>query len=55
MTAVHTVPIKIAQLLGIKLLMYGEDGEVEYGGTTKFKYDPVYGVDHQKVFLNNTS
>ena len=28
--------------------MYGEDGEVEYGGTTKFKYDPVYGVDHQK-------
>ncbi len=55
MTAVHTVPIKIAQLLGVKLLMYGEDGEVEYGGTTKFKYDPVYGVDHQKkVFLNNT-
>tara|TARA_Y100000996_G_scaffold329526_1_gene265645 strand:- start:37 stop:645 length:609 start_codon:yes stop_codon:yes gene_type:complete len=35
--------------------MYGEDGEVEYGGTTKYKYNPVYGVDHQKkVFLNNT-
>lgn len=55
MTAVHTVPIKIAQLFGIKLIMYGEDGEVEYGGTTEYKYNPVYGVDHQKkVFLNDT-
>ena len=34
---------------------YGEDGEVEYGGTNKFKYEPIYRVDHQqKVFLNDT-
>ena len=55
MIAVHTVPIFLANLLNINLIMYGEDGEVEYGGTDKFKYNPVYGIDHQKeVFLNNT-
>ena len=55
MTAVHTVPIIIANLMNINLIVYGEDGEVEYGGTDKFKYNPVYGIDHQKeVFLNNT-
>ncbi len=55
MTAVHTVPIIIANLMNINLIVYGEDGEIEYGGTDKFKHNPIYGIDHQKkVFLNNT-
>ena len=55
MTAVNSVPIIIASALNIKLVMYGEDGEVEYGGTAKYKYNPVYGVDYQKkVYLNDT-
>jgi len=55
MIAVHTGPILLASLLKIKLIVYGEDGEVEYGGSSKYKYTPVYGVDYQKrVFLNDT-
>ena len=30
MTAIHTVPLILANALNINLLMYGEDGEVEY-------------------------
>ena len=36
----------LADKLGIELIMYGEDGEVEYGGTSKtqnkFLYDNKY-------------
>ena len=54
MIAVHSAPSIIASLLNIKLIFYGEDGEVEYGGTNKYKYKPIYKIDHQKkVFLNN--
>src|SRR5690606_4383874 len=44
----------------IPLLFYGEDGEIEYGGSTESKNNPLYGIDymrnvyleggHQKVF-----
>ena len=55
MIAVHSAPPLIASLLNVNLIFYGEDGEVEYGGTNKFKYEPIYRVDHQqKVFLNDT-
>jgi len=55
MIAVHSAPPMIASLLNIKLIFYGEDGEVEYGGTNKYKYEPIYRIDHQKkIFLNNT-
>jgi len=55
MTALHSAIVRIANNLDINLIIYGEDGEVEYGGTTKHKYDPCYGIDHmKKVFLNNT-
>ena len=41
--------------MDIGLIVYGEDGEVEYGGTTKYKYTPCYDTDHmKKVFLNDT-
>ncbi len=55
MTAVHAVPPLLASLFNIKLIFYGEDGEVEYGGTNKYKYKPIYRIEHQKkVFLNDT-
>ena len=55
MTAVNSAPVIIANMLDVGLVFYGEDGEVEYGGTTKFKNKAVYGIEHQKkVFLNNT-
>ncbi len=30
---------------GIKFIMYGENGELEYGGTEKFKYQPCEGPE----------
>jgi N-acetyl sugar amidotransferase len=55
MIAMHSAPILIAKLMNINLVFYAEDGEVEYGGTTKYKYNPIYTIDHQKkIFLNST-
>ena len=46
LTAIHTAIFNLANKLGIDLIMYGEDGEVEYGGTSetqnKFLYDNTY-------------
>ena len=39
MTAVHSAIVRFATNLNINLIVYGEDGEVEYGGTTKYKYN----------------
>jgi N-acetyl sugar amidotransferase len=50
--AIQTGPIRIAQTHGISLIFYGEDGEVEYGGSTETSKNPIYGVDYQKrVYL----
>ena len=38
MIAIHTAVLRIAKNFDINLVMYGEDGEVEYGGSTKYKY-----------------
>ena len=35
----------IATKFGIKLIMYGENGELEYGGNDKYKYLPKEGVE----------
>ena len=51
MIAVHSAPPLIASLLNVNLIFYGEDGEVEYGGTNKFKYEPIYRMDHQQKFF----
>lgn len=54
LTAIHTAIFNLANKLGIDLIMYGEDGEVEYGGTSetqnKFLYDNKYV---EKVYLSN--
>ena len=50
--AIHTAVIRVALAMDIHLLFYGEDGEVEYGGSTETAHDPVYGMDYQRrVYL----
>ena len=46
--AVHTAVFRVAVQFNIPLVFYSEDGEVEYGGDAKNKYEGVYGVDYIK-------
>jgi hypothetical protein len=46
--AIHTAVLQVATNFGIGLLFYGEDGEVEYGGSTETAQKPVYGMDYQR-------
>ncbi len=58
--AIMTAVIKTAVNFKIPLLFYGEDGEIEYGGSTESKNKALYGINymkriyleggHQKVF-----
>lgn len=50
--AIHTAVIRAASSFGIGLIFYGEDGEVEYGGSTETSKKPIYDVNYQKkVYL----
>lgn len=50
--AIHTAVIRMATNFGIDLIFYGEDGEVEYGGSTETSKNPIYDVHYQKkVYL----
>jgi N-acetyl sugar amidotransferase len=50
--AIHTAVIRTATIFGIDLIFYGEDGEVEYGGSTETSKNPIYDVHYQKkVYL----
>lgn len=50
--AIQAAPIRLACQFGIGLIFYGEDGEVEYGGTTQTKSKPTYTIDYmQDVYL----
>ena len=40
--------IRIAQAFGIHLLMYGEDGEIEYGGSTESKDKATFSAEFTK-------
>ena len=52
LVAITSIPIRFSVQLGIGLLFYGEDGEVEYGGTDETAHDPIYGVDYiKRVYL----
>ncbi len=46
--AIHTVILNVATKFNIKLIIYGEDGEVEYGGSNKTKDIALFDVDYQK-------
>jgi N-acetyl sugar amidotransferase len=47
--AIHTAVIRAAIAHGIGLIFYGEDGEVEYGGSTETARAPIYGPTYQKT------
>jgi len=50
--AIHTAVLRMAVNLDINLLFYGEDGEVEYGGSTETKNISTYDTSYQKrVYL----
>jgi N-acetyl sugar amidotransferase len=50
--AIQSTPVLIAQKMGINLIFYGEDGEVEYGGTTQTDKNPIYNIDYmKKIYL----
>ncbi|MEY4591817.1 MAG: hypothetical protein RIR18_712 [Pseudomonadota bacterium] len=52
LTAILATPVRIATQLGIGLIFYGEDGEVEYGGTTETDKNPIYDVQYmRKIYL----
>jgi N-acetyl sugar amidotransferase len=50
--AIQAAPIRIATQFGIGLIFYGEDGEVEYGGSTETDKNPIYDVHYmKKIYL----
>ena len=50
--AIHTAVIKVAVNFNIPLIFYGEDGEIEYGGSTKSKDQAFYDINYMKdVYL----
>lgn len=46
--AIHTAVLRVAVQFRIGLIFYGEDGEVEYGGTTETDQNCVYGPEYQR-------
>jgi hypothetical protein len=48
LTAIHTTPVRMAQQLDIKLIVYGEDGEVEYGGCSETEKVSTFDVGYMK-------
>jgi len=46
--AIMTAVIRIAINFKIPLIFYGEDGEVEYGGSTESKHKALYDIDYMK-------
>jgi N-acetyl sugar amidotransferase len=52
LTAIVSAVIRLGVNLNIPLLFYGEDGEVEYGGSTESKYQPMYDVEYiRRIYL----
>lgn len=50
--SIQATPVRLAAQFGIGLVFYGEDGEVEYGGTTETDKNPIYDVQYmKKVYL----
>ncbi len=53
-TGIFSAVLRIAEAFNISLIMYGENGEIEYGGSNDSKYRPIFTPDFAKnVFLEN--
>lgn len=48
LTAILTSVIRTALNFNIPLIFYGEDGEVEYGGSTASKNTPLFDIEYMK-------
>lgn len=46
--AIHSAVVRMANQLGLGLIFYGEDGEIEYGGSTETDENPVFDVKYMK-------
>lgn len=46
--AIKTAVIQTAMNFNIPLIFYGEDGEVEYGGSTESKNNSLYNIEYMK-------
>ena len=51
MIAVRAVVFQTAIRYGIKMIMWGEDGEVEYGGLTTSKFSGEHSLEYEKKIL----
>jgi N-acetyl sugar amidotransferase len=52
--AIFTTPLRAAAHFGIDLIFYGEDGEVEYGGTNETEHEPIFDIEYmKKVYLSD--
>ena len=50
--SVQAAVVRTAVNMGIPLIFFGEDGEVEYGGSTESKNKPMYDVDYmRRIYL----
>lgn len=46
--AIKSAVIQVAINFNIPLIFYGEDGEVEYGGSTESRNNPLYDIEYMK-------
>ena len=46
--AIQSAVIRVAMNFRVGLIFYGEDGEVEYGGTERTRKEAIYGVPYMK-------
>ncbi len=46
--AIQAAPVRMTLNMGISLIFYGEDGEVEYGGTTATRTNPMYDPQYMR-------
>jgi N-acetyl sugar amidotransferase len=52
LTAIQSAVVRMAVHLDIGIIFYGEDGEVEYGGSTETNKNPIYNMDYmKKIYL----
>ena len=52
--SIHTSVTRVAQAFDINLIVYGEDGELEYGGTNQEINNSIHNIDYiKKIYLEN--
>ena len=54
LTSITLAPLEIAARFGCKLVFYGEDGEVEYGGASSTESTPYRDMEYlKKIYLED--